>query len=72
MSKKHKGAFLSFDSLTYKLFQALPILPEPAISRKDLAEKLGISLKDCHNTINRLPSDIPVYESDDNMLGRIK
>ena len=72
MSKKDKGTFLSLYSLTYKLFEALPILPEPAISRKDLADKLGITLKECHNTINRLPSDIPVYESDDNMLGRIK
>jgi hypothetical protein len=68
---KDNGKFLNKRTLGYKLFLALPIFPNPGISKVALAEKLKISGHVCNNRINRLPCNIPVYESK-NEIGRLK
>lgn len=68
---KDNGKFLNENTLGYKLFQALPILPEPGISKVKLAKKLKITGHVCNDIINKLPCNIPVYESK-NEIGRLK
>ena len=65
------GNFLIQGSATQKLYEALPILPEPAITKIQLARKLGITGTQCGFIINRLPSNALVYE-DTKTIGRIK
>lgn len=69
--RKNKGDFLLENSETKRLFNALPIIPEKAISKKDLAKKLKINGTQCCFIINRLPANAPVYE-DFGAIGRIK
>ena len=59
------------NSKTYKLFEILPILPDPAANKKQLAKRLGMSSDDFNSLIMRLPGYLPIYE-DKLTIGRIK
>jgi len=63
--------FNSKNSINYKLFEALPILPEPGISIKELAKKLGITPKRVRVILLYMPAEAPIYE-DFGEIGRVK
>jgi hypothetical protein len=63
--------FNSKDNINYKLFEALPVLPEPGISIRELAKKLGVTPKRVRVILLYMPPEAPVYE-DFGEIGRIK
>ena len=53
------------------LFDALPVLPEPQISRRALAKKMHKQSWWVNMVIKMLPVNVPIYESDHKEIGRI-
>ena len=68
---RERGSFITNDSLGVRLFNVLPVYPEPAISKKELAKILKIDCSRCNNIISTLPANEQVYE-DFGEIGRIK
>lgn len=59
------------DEVRKRLYEVLPILPDPPTTRIALTKKLGVSGTKLYDVIKTLSSDSTVYE-DFGEIGRIK
>ena len=53
------------------ILDLIPVLPEPAIRKVELAHKLGVGLTKLQSMIDSIPYDVMIYE-DEREVGRLK